>query len=121
DADAARVVAVGTDDHDVVAVAQVFAVAAAGARVGLLIIGERVGDLLGRSGADVARAVHIPRVLVIVAGDVGRNVLLLQHDSEDQTCDGGDGQRAGDQKQAVAAHGCHRLAVWTTVPPEAAG
>src|SRR6185437_520216 len=47
DADAARVVAVGADDHDVVAVAQVLAVAVAGARLGFRIGGERVGRLPG--------------------------------------------------------------------------
>src|ERR1700746_325937 len=47
DADAARVVAVGADDDDVVAVAQVLAVAVGGARLGRLIGGERVGHLLG--------------------------------------------------------------------------
>src|ERR1700758_4685604 len=91
DADAARVIAVGADDHDVVAVAQVLAVAVVGTRLGCLIVGEGVGNLLGRSGALVARSVGIPGVLVIVARDVGRNVLVEQHDSENQRHGGRNG------------------------------
>src|ERR1700761_595590 len=54
DADAAGVAAVGADDHDVVAVAQVFAVAAGRARLRLLVVGQRVGHVARRAGALVA-------------------------------------------------------------------
>src|SRR5271166_3749615 len=47
DANAARILAVRADDHDVVAVAQVFVVAVVGARIGGLIVGQRVGHVLG--------------------------------------------------------------------------
>ena len=40
-------VAVRADGHDVVAVAQVLVLVVVGARLGLLIVGELVGNVLG--------------------------------------------------------------------------
>src|ERR1700733_7280240 len=99
DADAARVAAIRADDHDVVAVAQVLVVVVVGARLGFLIVGERIGHLVGGSGAEVSRSVGVAGVFAIVARDIRRNVLLQQHDSENQGHHGGRGQPAGEPEQ----------------------
>lgn len=121
DADDARIGAVGSDRHDVVAVTQVLGVGMRRARRRGLVLDERGGHLFGRSGAQVSRSVHVTGFLAIVRGDIRANVPVQQRDSRDQGHGGGNRQAAGNQEQAVAAHGRHRLVVWTTVPPDALG
>src|SRR5690606_25211977 len=112
DLNGAGPVAVRSDDHDVVVVAQILAAAVAGLGLGPLIIDQPGGHRGGAVGAPVLGDLGAMRVGGVVLGDVGPDVLGFQRDSQHQANQPGNGERSGQQIQAgAAAHGVHRLVV----------
>src|SRR5277367_1667208 len=103
--DAARVRAVRADRHDCVVVTQVLGTGAGATRRGTLIAGECVGDLRGRTGAEIPRAACVMGVFAIVGSNKRANILVLQRYSEYQAGHRCGGQRNGHHEQTVAAHG----------------